>query len=367
MKRLSAGIACILIAASCFGQAADTLAWSPDATLNALWRPAPSPAEVSFRFAARFDVVLRTDRIGNTRHHHFAAYTQWLYNESFMEDSVAARCQPLAQLYFDCYELESRKLQVNLNLPDASMGLEILQATQRAQTEVNSLRLFTNEGRYTKQFLYWRQWMDSALVATPRIYPPDWKEGPIEFGMDVGAGAIAYTGALSQTFSANAGLAYGLSFRVKRFAFDYRTIHCYDHSLQPFGVADFKFSDTNRIQINQASWSFGWQVIRKSHWTHWSVIPYIGMSTFRVINRDEPKGSLYHKGRVSLNAEAGVMTEWRFNLFYQGNTAQFNWKLLFKAGYAPVNYLHTVSGGALKIQVGIGYTLKSVINTRFES
>jgi hypothetical protein len=267
-------------------------------------------------------------------------------------------------LYFDCYELESRKLQQNINLPNTFIEDELLEADQRVRSEINSLSRYTNEGRDAKQFRYWRHWMDSALMATPRLYPPEWKDGIVEFGLDLGAGIIGYNGALSQTFSTSAGFAYGGSFRIRRFAFDYRTIHCYDHSLQPFGVDDFKFSDTNRIQINQASWGFGWQVVRK---THWSVIPYVGMGTFRVINRDEPKGSLYHKGRVSLNTEAGVMTEWRFNLFYQGNTAQFSWKLLFKAGYAPVNYLKTVEGGALKIQVGIGYTLKSVINTRFES
>lgn len=363
MKRILAGSCFILIVANGFGQLTDTLAWASGALLKAGWHRAELP-QVPFQFNGRFEVTIRKERIGQTRHNHLAAYAQWLGGQSFVADSVADRCKPLAQLYFDCYELESRKLQETINLPNVFIEEEVIASEQRVRGRISTLRMMTNDGRYTEQFSYWRKWMDSALVATPRLYPPEWETGNFELGFDVGAGTIAYNGDLSQYFGNMTGWGIGAGFRVKRFAFEYRTIHCNVHSLQAFTIGDFKFSDTNRLLLNQATWSLGMQLIQQPRW---AVIPYIGMSTFRVINRDEPKGSLYHKGRVSVNAEAGILTEWRFNAFYQGNQSQFAWKLIFKAGYAPVNYLKTVSGGALKIQIGIGYTLKSVINTRFES
>jgi hypothetical protein len=342
-------------------QTADTVYWTSSAAEDAVWPQPVSPA-IPFQFTARIVFANRAEKISGTWHTHFVANACWLRNESFMADSVAERCKPLAQLYFDCYELEARRLQETLNLPHTYYYSDELNASaERARAMIASLRTVTNDGRDAKQLAYWRNWMDSSLVATPRLYPPNWEQGQFTFGFDMAGGTVIPAGSMSHYFDPLAGWGYGAGFRVKRFAFDYRMLHTYTSPKLPFSVADFSFSDTNRLQLNQATWSIGIEAIRRERW---SVVPYAGLSTFRILNRDINDASLFSKSRVSAGFEGGVFAEWRFFHFYQSNHAQFYWKLLFKGGYETISFLNTVDGGTFKFQLGIGFSLRSVVNTR---
>jgi hypothetical protein len=342
-------------------QTADTVSWTSSAALHADWLQPGSPDE-PFRFSGYLELENRSKKIGRTWHTHFEARAWWLNHQSFMADSVAERCKPLAQLYFDCYELEARKLQETVNVESPFFPVnDLADSEERARGMIAWLHQATNEGRDETQLSYWRKWMDSSLVATPRLYPPNWEQGNFEFGIDLSPGTMFPAGNLSGVFGPSFGLGYGAGFRVKRFAFDYRMLHTWPSPGKPFSVADFSFGDTSRLRLNQSTWSIGVQLIRKERW---SLVPYLGVSTFRVLNRDVNDASLFSKSRVSAGFEGGVLAEWRFLHFYQSNHAQFYWKLLFKAGYEKVSFLHTIDGGTLKLQLGIGFSLRSVVNTR---
>lgn len=336
----------------------DTVQWSPDAMRNNGW---PLPNEISrpTQFIAFLDVKLHKERIHKTLHLYYIANPKWIRNESFVADSVKDRYLPLAQLFFDCYELESRKLQERLNTSEALMDVEIPESNIRLNDQIDGLREITNNGIDSMEMRFWRHWMDSALLATPRPFLPNFESGKWEFGFDIGGGVSMLNGDLSNYFQTLPAFGYAASLGIKRVQFDYSALHSFAKSDLAFVIGDFKFTDSNRLQLNQTSWTIGYQFLKHYKWT---ITPYGGLSTFRIINRDEPEGSLYAKGRTSVNWEAGVITEWRFLHFYQGNNAQFFWKLRLKVGYAPIYYLYKVRGDAVKIQVGIGFTMKSVRN-----
>lgn len=340
------------------GQQPDTVQWSHNAMLNTEW-PVPGEIPRSAQFIAYLDVKLHKERIDKTTHVYYTVNTKWLRNESFLADSVKERYLPLAQLFFDCYELESRKLQERLNTSEALMDVEIPESNKRVNDQIDGLRTITNNGFDTLEMHFWRQWMDSALLATPRSFLPNFESGKWEFGFDIGGGISILNGDLSNYFQTLPAFGYATSLGIKRVQFDYSALHSFAKSDLAFVIGDFKFTDSSRLQLNQSSWTIGYQWFKHYKWT---ITPYGGLSTFRIINRDEPEGSLYAKGRASYNWEAGVVTEWRFFHFYQSNNAQFFWKLRLKVGYAPIYYLYKVRGDAVKIQLGIGFTMKSVRN-----
>lgn len=346
------------VSTTIFAQQADTIQWSNDAITRAEW-PKPLENTRSEQFIAYLDVKLKKERINKTTHVHYWVDALWLRSESFLADSVTSRFTPLAQLFFDCYELESRKLQDRLNDTDAFPDIEIPESNKRVNDQISSLRTITKNGFDTTEIQFWRQWMDSALLATPRFFLPNFESGNGELGFDLGGGVSSINGHLSNYFQILPAFGYGLSFGSKRFQFNYHALHSYAQSDSTFIIGDFKFADSNRLQINQSSWTFGYQCFNRYKWT---ITPYAGLSTFRIINRDEPKGSLYAKGRASFNWEIGAIAEWRFLQFYQSNSVQLFWKLRLKVGYAPIYYLHVVRGNALKIQLGIGFTMKSIRN-----
>ncbi|MDH4473373.1 MAG: hypothetical protein QE487_12265 [Fluviicola sp.] len=341
-----------------FGQQPDTVFWSNTAITTSVW-PKPDETKQPAQFIAYLDVRLKKDRLDKTIHVHYSVNAKWLRNESFIVDSVKDRYLPLAQLFFDCYELESRKLQERLNTSEALMDLEIPESNKRVNDQIEGLREITNNGFDTLEMRFWRSWMDSSLLATPRTFLPNFESEKWEFGFDIGAGVSMLNGDLSNYFQTLPAFGYEASLGIKRVQFDYSALHSFAKSDLAFAIGDFKFTDSSRLQLNQSGWTIGYQCIKRYKWT---VTPYGGLSTFRIINRDEPKGSLYAKGRASYNWEAGVITEWRFLHFYQGNNAQFFWKLRLKVGYAPIYYLYKVRGDAVKIQLGIGFTMKSVRN-----
>jgi hypothetical protein len=360
MKQLLAVLSFVFLFSVVFGQ--DTVNWSSSATAKAAW-PKPFSPALPFQFNCWMDIERVHQRDGRTHRVYFVARARWLKSQSFMADSLAHRYQPLAQLYFDCYELESRKLQEAVNLPDNIGWDEVNLAMQQANARISSLRAATDDGKNTGQVAFWRKWMDSSLTATPRLSPPEWIPEKLRLAFDAGTGIAIYNGPLSDYFHPTVGWGYGGGFCYDRFAFEYRMLTAITQAKLGFKVADFEFSDSNRLKINQSTFSLGFQVVNRHRL---SVIPYIGASTFRVLNRDVNSGSIYAKGRASLNAEAGFMSEWRFYHLLQNNQTQFFWKLLFKAGYAPVNYLNAIEGGALKFQVGIGFATRSVRNIPFE-
>lgn len=355
-------LVCCSISFSGMSQQQDTIRWSADATTTHSWIDTTVGRE-SFLFIAGIDWDMQRKNYYKTTHSHLVTTAKWLHSESFMNDSLASRYKPLAQLYFDCYELGSRKLQQLINLPSIDVSAEYIQSYQWVSDQIERINEETQFGLNQVAMTRNRQQMDSLLAANPRMFIPNYVAGKIGLVADLGTGVTAINGDLATYFKTLPAFGYGVGLRVKRCAFDYRALHSFSQAKQAFSVADFKFTDTNQLQINQSTWSFGYQLMNQERW---SIIPYIGLSTFRVINRDEPKGSLFEKGRASYNFEAGCMAEWRFQQFYQSNTAQIFWKLLFKAGYAPVDYLDKVKGNALKFQIGIGFSVKSIVNVPFD-
>jgi hypothetical protein len=345
-----------------FVSAQDTISWSSSVILNTVWEKHDSTIP-QFRFKATIRIANRREKLGKTQHHHLMAYPGWLKGESSLPDSLAERYKSLAQLYFDCYELEARILQELINLPNALVEDELSISLIRVRNQIAAIGKATNEGQDRKQMSFWKHRLDSCLTATPRMFPPDFRQGLLGMEIDAGPGTVSYNGELGSYFTTKIGWGWGLGTTIGNFTLGYRTLRSFTHAKQDFSVMDFAFSDTNRLQVNQSTWSLGYQVLNTYRWT---ITPYLGISTFRIINRDQPQGSLFEKSRVSYNAEGGIAGEWRFYHFYQNNGAQFFWKLLLKAGYAKVNYLDEIDGGAFKFQLGIGWTIRSVVNVRYE-
>ncbi|HLP56152.1 MAG TPA: hypothetical protein VK151_14040 [Fluviicola sp.] len=346
-----------------FAQQPDTVKWSENAMLTSEW-PQPGGSFRSAQFVAFLDVKLTKEETGQTKYIYYTVNAQWLRNESFLADSLKPRYVPLAQLFFDCYELEARKLQDRLNGPFAYADEEVPLSNKRVNEQLDALRQITDDGFDTLEMNYWRLWMDSALQATPRHFASDVVPGHWEFGVDIGAGAAALNGTLSDYFQLLPGFSFGAGVSYNRIQFDYYALRSFAKSDVAFTSGDFKFSDSSRLQLKLSSWTIGVKCLNGYKWT---VTPYGGLSAFRITNRDEPEGSLFEKGPVSVNWEAGVTTEWRFNHYFQSNAVQVFWKLRLKTGYAPVNYVYKIPGGAIKVQLGVGFTLKSVRNLPSES
>jgi len=349
----------LLLSFTVSSQGHDSLIWNSSVLLKTVWLdPPPSPL-VLFQFSARIVVKEKVQKFDRTVHRHLYSEAQWIRSESFMADSLENRYRPLAQLYFDCYELEARKVQELINMqnntvPDPDIALF---AMQKAQIAMSTVRTLTNEGKDTVQLRQLRHYMDSALSVTPRTDIPAWEYQHVAIGFDVGPGLSVFSGEMADYFHPLAGWSLGAAFRYRRFMADYRILSGRTHSKKEFYLEDFKFSDTSRLQINQGTLSFGICVIDKPKWT---VAPYAAFSTFRIINREEPDGSLYRRGPAFANIEGGLLAEWNFLPFYQNNSSLLSWKMLFKGGYSTADYLHVINGGSLKIQVGIGLTLNAI-------
>lgn len=352
----------VLLFLCCFGrhsaQIADSLHWTGNRVGQTGMQQSESPV-IPFQFNACLKTTLKKEWIGSTLHAHYVTNPYWLYHQSFAADSLKERYYPLAQLYFDCYELESRRLQEKINLqPEFFRELNI-QSDQRIREQIAAIRVATSDGQDSTQMVFWRKRMDSTLRVTPRLFPPEYEMGNFQLYFDVDGGIALPGGTISDYFNPNVGWGIGAGFRYKRFVFDYAILHTYPVAMKNFSVADFKFGDTSSLRVSYSSLQLGAELISTERW---SVMPLLGIGSFRVINRDEPKGSLYEKGRVSLNIAFGLQTEWRFIRFYQNNQAQFFWKLIFRAGYMPIDFLKVVPGNSLNLQLGIGYALRTVRN-----
>lgn len=346
---------------SVFGQTADTVRWTKDVVEKVTWNPSPYPAE-PLRFVGCIRIEYRREFIGQTRHTHFAALAKWLRSESLMTDSLAGRYKPLAQLYFDCFELESRILQQTVNVTGIDIGDELMSAEQRVAARMAGIRASTQDGADTAQVAYWRKWMDSTLLVTPRIYLPAWEFGDFELGAQIGGGVVAYNGELSDYFNTLPCWGWGFNVRYRRLAFDVHQLTGYTRSKLPFGVADFAFGDTTRLKVGHTSASIGYQVYRGRKW---EIVPYAAFHSLRLANREIPEGSIFAKSRASVSPEAGIIAEWSFYEPMHNNYMRFAWKLMVKAGYtAPIHYLSKIDGGALLVQVGVGWTVRTVVNPK---
>lgn len=352
----------ILLFMCCFGkysaQIADSLHWSTN-RVEQVGMQLPETPMIPFQFNACLKTTLKKEWIGGTLHAHYVTNAYWLYKQSFASDSLGSRYYALAQLYFDCYEAESRRLQERVNLQPEFLREMKIQSDQRIREQIAAIRVATNDGRDSIQMTFWEKRMDSTLQVTPRLFPPEYEMGNFQLYFDLDGGIAIPGGTIADYFNPNIGWGIGAGFRYKRFVFDYAILHTYPVAKKNFSVADFKFSDTSSLRVSYSSLSVGAELISTERW---SVVPLLGIGGFRVINRNEPKGSLYEKGRISLNVVFGLQTEWRFNLLFQSNQAQFFWKLIFKAGYMPIDFLKVVPGNSLNIQLGIGYTLRTVKN-----
>jgi len=340
-------------------QSYDSVAWTSSVLLKAKW-PKPVSQQAPFLFSVEFTLTEKQQKIGRTVHTHFYVEPKWIRSASCMADSLEQICRPLAQLYFDCYELESRRVQETVNVgrePDPAM---VTIVKQRADSYVEHIRMATNEGRNAAEMQRMRKLVDSALNATPRIYIPEWTEEKFGIGFDIGAGISSFNGNVANYFGPVAGMALGGGMHFQRVYLDLRMMSGRTHSRQDFYLEDFKFSDTNNLQLRQATLGFGFRLFMHPKW---AVVPYLGLTTFRVINRDEPDGSLYRKGPASVNLEGGILAEWKFLPAFQNNNSLFSWKLLFRAAYAQTNYLYSLDGGSLKFQVGIGFNVNEIRNS----
>jgi len=350
----------LLVLLPFFGQAQsyDSVAWSHAALSEVYWPKAASPS-VPFQFTAVFTLAEKQLKSGRTLHEHFYVEPRWIRSQSFVADSLRDLYLPLAQLYFDWYELEARKAQEVINTARTSGPSIVTGLKERADQYVEHIRTITEEGKNTVEMQKMRQYIDSALNATPRIDVPEWKEERFGLGFDLGSGASAFYGNLQNYFGAVSGYALGGGFHIHPFYLDIRLLAAETQSKLGFTQEDFKFTDSSRLQLRQASLNVG---VRLFNHPKWAVVPFLGFTTFRIINRDEPKASLYGKGPASVNLEGGLLAEWRFLPVYQNNQLLFSMKLIFRTSYAITNYLYSIDGSTLKFQIGIGFNVNEIRN-----
>ncbi len=324
-------------------------AWTPALLMNENWLR-PSEGQSDFAFAADIMIIQQPDRIANTLQFYSCSRAVWLRDQSFMSDSTEGTHRPLAQLYFDCYELEARKISTELQQGQTDPGILASRAHSRADSLVNTFHLRTRAGADFEQLRLSRQWMDSALQANPRMDFPDHEVPKLfGFGIDIGAGATFFTGSASSYFKPVSGLALGGLFWINRFYFDYHWLNARTIARKGFEMQDFQFTDSTSLRIRQTVAAVGFRV---ANFNRVRLVPYVSLSLFRVINDNEPKGSLYNKGALSANAGFGLLTEWSVNPYDPRQRSI--WKIVLRTEYTSINYLHMIKGGGVKILLGIG-------------
>lgn len=340
-----------------WGQSPDSVAWKSDLLERANW-PKAKELSIPFQFSTCITVRYKLQRLNGTSHVHYYCEAQWLRQQSFLAES-AKGTKPLAQLFFDCFELEARKIQETVNVENEFDVLDVKGAEARAKQRVVQINQETEDGQNTARFHYWRSWMDSALSATPRADIPDWENKLFGLGVDVGLGSTLFGGHLGTYFKPIAGFVVGGAIRLSRVYIDMHIMQGNTSARQEFKADDFKFAPSSRLTIKQTCFSLGVDLLKNARW---SVMPYGGLCTLHVINHDEPQGSLYRNGPVSFGVEGGMLTEWRFHALYQDNQGLLSWKLRLKTGFSGMNYLKEIRGTMLNIQVGIGFTLNAIRN-----
>jgi hypothetical protein len=337
----------------------DSIAWSRSVMLGVSW-PEPVSAIVPFSFSADITIIGKQQKIGTVLHDHDYMEARWIRSSSCMADSLKLTHRPLAQLYFDCYELAARRVQEQVNLENTDHENVVSLAEQHAAEFIAYIRTVTNEGTDPLQMHKMRSYMDSLLRVTPRIEIPEWEYSGFGIGLDAGYGVSAFSGELESYFGTVDAFSIGAGCHYKRLNIDYRVLSGRAQSGKDFSLQDFKFADTNRLRVNQGTLSAGFCVVNSARLL---IAPYVGLSSLRVINRDEPPGSFFRKGPVSFNFETGFLAEWNFLPAYQNNTALFSWKLTFKAGYANEDYLYVIAGGSLKFLIGFGFNVGGLRNS----
>lgn len=326
--------------------------WTSVLLMNENW-PRPTVEQPDFSFFADIIVVEKSDRVDNNLQFYSCSRAIWLRESSWMADSIEGTHRPLAQLYFDCYELEARKISRELQKGGIDPNELAHQARLRADSLANHFNSITAAGVDFEQLRLSRLWMDSALQANPRMdFPEKPEKKVLGLGFDIGVGATFFTGEVSSYFKPVSGLSLGGTFRINRLYFDYHWLNTRTIARKEFEMQDFKFTDTTSLRIRQTVAAVGFQVTRFSRLR---LVPYVALSLFRVINDNEPKGSLYNKGGLSSNFGIGLLSEWTVNP-YDPRERSF-WKIILRTEYTRIDYLHVIQGDGFKVLLGIGIAI----------
>lgn len=327
-------------------------AWTASLVLNENWnRPSEDSRQGPFGFFADVIIIAKSERVGNALQYYYCSRAVWLQEQSWMADSIEGTYRPLAQLYLDCYEFEARKISEDINSKRFDPGVYARMARERADSLANVIRTDTEEGADVAQLRVWREWMDNALQALPRIDTPDRKPVIIEAGIDAGLGMLFFIGDMGTYVKNTLGVGLGATIRLNRFCIDYHWLGTRTQPRQTFEQEDFKFSDTNRLGVRQSVVGIGYCVTR---FPRLAVVPYAALSLLRLVNADEPKSSLYGKGPLSATIGGGVLAEWCLHPYPSDGHSEKLWKLILRAEYSHVNYLYKIPGSSFRVQFGIG-------------
>lgn len=329
--------------------------WEPALLEEEQW---PSPVNGSpYRLEATIRIVRLKQKIAKTHYETQAARAVWLKNESWLADSLYERYAAYSQLLFDCYEYEARRISGQINAEGNDSLLLLQGALERAEKLKASLTDYTVEGTDLRRMREMRVWMDSLLSVTPRYDTPGSEAVNSGFFMDAGAGVRFCGGGLADYFGTVAGFSYGVKLRIRRIGIDFNRLIGTTRVLQTKTFEDFKFEQGDWVSLRQNAFSLGYETFRSGRF---SCVPFAGVSTFRVNNLEQPDGSLYNRGPVSVNPSAGISVSYFTQPFYQDSHLQYCWYFVLRSQFDAVEYLKELKGNTIRFQLGVGMAFNRI-------
>lgn len=339
----------------------DTLEWNENVCGNQMWLQAPTGE--TLLFTGRIAIEKKREHVQKSLQIHYHATAQWLVNESYLLADRKTELTILAQLYFDCYEYQSRLCFQAINR-EREVDFQVQQAKNdaesKAQIMIAQIKQETENGANAEALEKWRSKLNMMLSITPRITIPDFETERFSLGFDMGYAFTSLNGTVSQLFTSKGGFAYGATLITKRVFIDaHSSTEIVDPKLN-YSKKDFYFTDSTRTRLKQVQFVIGWNIVNTKRF---SCSPYIGISSFRILNYTEPKGSILRNGPGYLQPIAGVVSEYRFDQVIQTNSVVGYWKVMLKAGLGKVQYGSEYGGMTFLVNLGIGYSLQGIRNT----
>lgn len=337
-------------------QSPDSIPWSPKVLYMHTWKD----SNVSFPYAFRVKMRIypHTYNDFDVRYKFRKADVVWLTKESWMKDSVRNRYLALSQLYFDIAEWKARTLQEIVNCTDTVPDLVRYRSEVSLAKLIDEIGEETRDGADSAAMKRWQFWADSALTAVPRRNFPAWEYGKISLGIHGFSGMRFFTGSL-QAYVGNVLMnGLGMELFFNRFMVSLRAGGGAFLKKGQLSVPDYSYSDSSRLGIHYLDVSTGFNALRNDRF---SVTPCLGLNAFRLINKDQVKGSFFYKSRISTGWSAGMTAQLNLRDFVQNAHARTGLQLWCYAGYSLFDFMKIEKGGSFTFQLGMGFHIKTVV------
>jgi hypothetical protein len=347
-------LAFMLFVGAAYGQ--EAVPWSKNAVLIHNFAISAQPAR-AFVFSAGIEPRITREKIGKTVYHFDDCQAVWYRDMSAVPDSARAGLLSLAQLYFDCYEFESRRARSEIFADSADNAFVLSEAEDRADSLAASIGNYTDLGANQERMAEMRIWMDSLLEFTMAEKNTSLRLRP--FGIDLSIGlteTLFFTGSPSY-FPSKTGAGFTAGIFVKRLYLGVFQSGGRMTAKADLTADDFKFYSGDRLLHAQLGIFAGCRIYDEEHL---KIVPYATFGTFRITNLTQPKESLYGKGPRSFGPGAGFRAQWNFRPSFAGSTGAHIFHAFVQGEIQWTNYLYKLPVQTVRIAGGFGYTFQNV-------